>query len=398
MKTSTKVKVASLGATNFIVVLVNTILFPVFPQIKEALNIGMQELSLLHISVSFPSALINPLGGILADRWGRKKVMIPSLILYGFGGLVAGASIFLLEKPFYTILLGRLLQGIGSATPMFLTIALAGDIFQSDERTKAIGYLEAANSLGKLFSPIIGGFISLIAWYAPFFSYIIFTIPVIIAIWLLIDEPEPKRRQVKEELKSLHKLKNPSNILAMCTAFLVIFVTIGTMFWLSNVLEDRLNIGKVLRGFVISLPVMALMATTIFAHSLGKKLGIRLMMIVGLFLIAAAMVGIAFLLNTHLFWLFIALVGIGAGLLLPSLDTVSTALSSGEHRGVFTTIFGSIRCLGSAVAPYVFTILLKISLPATFLPIASVSILLGIAILLLFQEDKILPKNLRPQG
>lgn len=386
MQNDIKAKVLSLSATNFIVVLVNAILFPVFPQIKEALNIGLRELSLLHVFVSLPAAIFNPLGGILADRWGRKKVIIPSLVLYGAGGVVAGSAVFIAEDAFSIMLLGRFMQGIGAATPMFLTVALAGDIFQSSERTKAIGFLETANGLGKLSGPIIGGFIGLIGWYAPFFAYAVFTIPVALAVWKFIEEPAPQPKALKEELYALKKLRNISNILALFTAFLVIFTLIGTMFWLGNMLEGRIAGGKVLRGFIISLPVMALMATAMLFPWINKKSGLRLMMGSGLFCLSSAMIGIAFLSETHLFWFFILLIGIGSGLLLPSIDTISTVISAKEHRGIFATIYGSTRYLGSAVAPYTFTVLLNYNLLITFLPIAAVNMVTGI-IVLFFLSD-----------
>lgn len=169
MKTKTILKVSALGSTNFIIVLVNTILFPVFPLMSENLDISVRQLSWLVLLVSFPAALLSPVGSMLADRWNRKHIIVISLVIYGLGGLIAGLSSIFLAHPFTMILVGRLLQGIGSATPMFLTTALAGDIFQSAERHKIVGLLETANGMGKLLSPMIGAVVGLLAWYAPFF-------------------------------------------------------------------------------------------------------------------------------------------------------------------------------------------------------------------------------------
>ena len=60
MKQETRMKVAALAATSFIMVLVNNALFPVFPQMAKALNINLKSLSLLVAAVSFPAAVLSP--------------------------------------------------------------------------------------------------------------------------------------------------------------------------------------------------------------------------------------------------------------------------------------------------------------------------------------------------
>lgn len=148
----------------------------------------------MFVIVSFTAAFFNPLGGILADRWGRKAIVVPSIFLYGAAGGLAGVALLLLENPFPTVLFFRFLQGIGSATPMYLAVALAGDMFQDQERTRVMGFLEIANGLGKLSSPIIGGVAGLLGWYAPFFVYPIISFPVAFLFWFSIKEP-PQREK-----------------------------------------------------------------------------------------------------------------------------------------------------------------------------------------------------------
>lgn len=209
-----------LGSSTLIMILANTMLFPVFPQMRRALNVGLQEISLLVLVVSLPAAILNPLGGFLADRWGRKIIMVPSILLYGLAGGMAGLAILFMEKPFNMLLLMRLLQGIGSATPMYLAVAMAGDVFQSKERTTVMGFLETANGLGKVFSPIIGGALGALVWFAPFFLYPVVSIPVALGLWLFIKEPPIKEKvNLKSELKTCRELLNFSQGLSLLTGF-----------------------------------------------------------------------------------------------------------------------------------------------------------------------------------
>lgn len=399
MKIKTKLSLATLGTTNFISVLANTILFPIFPTMRKALNLGLTEISLLVLLVSFPSAILNPLGGLLADTWGRKRIIVPSLFIYGLGGLIAGLAIIMIEDPYPVILAGRLLQGIGSATPMYLTTALAGDLFQSKERNKAMGILETSNGLGKLFSPLIGAFVGLIVWYAPFFVYPIVSFPVAILIWVLIKEP-PRNQPInwKNNIETLKLFKNTSKILSLIIAFISIFLLIGTLFWMSDFLDARLDAGKIARGFLLSLPIAALISTTLFSGWLNNKFGPRIIMIAGTILMSVSFLFIPFTAHNVFLWPIVLVLGAGAGLIFPSLDTISSAITSKEHRGLFTTIFGGFRCLGAAIAPSALSLLLKKGLFISFIPLAIASLFIGVISIFLIREADILPEELQTEN
>ncbi len=397
MKNATRLKVAALGSTNFIIVLVNTILFPVFPTMARALDIGLRDLSWIVALVSFPAAVICPLGGILADRWSRKHVITISLGIYGLGGLLSGLAVLFLEEPFPAILAGRLMQGIGSATPMYLTTALAGDIFQSSERHKTVGILEAANGTGKIFSPIIGALAGLLAWYAPFFLYPLLSIPVALSIRLSVNEPGHPPVGWKDQKEAFSLFRNRSRLLTLVAGVATIFILIGLQFWLSNVLEDKLEGGKIMRGIILSVPVLFLMLTTLLSGILGQHLGTRLTIGGGLLLKAASLASIPYLFDTVFIWLAIALVGVGTGMILPAMDTVSTAVAKREYRGILTTTYGASRSLGSALAPYTFAVLMEAGRLAPFLPVALGAAVVGAVVLLLLNNEEILPQELLPE-
>jgi len=59
---------------------------PAFPKIVKELNISAKDVGLLIAVFSFPGILLTPFLGVIADRWGRKRIIIPSLILFGIAG------------------------------------------------------------------------------------------------------------------------------------------------------------------------------------------------------------------------------------------------------------------------------------------------------------------------
>lgn len=389
-------KIALLGSSNYITVLVNTVLFPVFPLIAKALDLTLKDLAVMVGIVSFPSAAINLFSGIIADRLGRKKVIVISLFIYGLGGLIAGVSAILLDGDAYPyILVGRFLQGIGSATPMYLAVALVGDIFDGAQRAKNLGFLETANSLGKVSSPIIGAVVGLISWYAIFFIYPLLAFPIAVATWFYISEPvEEGSVDWESQKKAFALFKNHSRLLSLIAAFLIIFCTIGTGFWLSDYLESTLKINQVIRGIIIATPAITMMLTTLFAGKVFKSINQRLIMSIGLIIMAIGMFAIVLTVKTVLFWFVIGLIGVGAGLAMPVVDTVSTSVKEEAIRGQVATIFGSSRTLGGAFAPMTFSFLLHHGLALTFYSAAAITAVVAICIFIFLNEKEILTEDL----
>lgn len=389
-------KIAILGSSNYITVLVNTVLFPIFPLMAKALDLTLKDLAVMIGIVNFPSAAINLFSGVIADRLGRKKVIIISLFIYGLGGLIAGLSAILLDGDAYPyILVGRFLQGVGSSTPMYLTVALVGDIFDGAQRTKNLGFLETANSMGKVSSPIIGAIVGLISWYAIFFIYPLLAFPIAVATWFYIKEPvEEGTVDWGSQKKAFTLFKNPSRLLSLLAAFLIIFCTIGTGFWLSDYLEATLKINQVVRGIVIATPAITMMLTTLFAGKVFKSINSRLIMSIGIVTMALGMFLIVPTVKTVFFWFVIGLIGVGAGLAMPIVDTVSTSVKEEAIRGQVTTIFGSSRTLGGAFAPMTFSFLLHHGFAITFYSIAAITAISGICIFFFLKEKEILTEDL----
>jgi MFS transporter, ACDE family, multidrug resistance protein len=122
---------------------------PAFPKLSVELNVDPQNLGLLVTVFTFPTVVLGPIVGVLADRFGRKKIIIPALFLFGIAGTACAFS-----RNFNLLLLLRFLQGIGAAPLLSLSITLIGDSYAGDKRTTAIGYNTSITSTGTAVYPI----------------------------------------------------------------------------------------------------------------------------------------------------------------------------------------------------------------------------------------------------
>lgn len=100
----------------------NSMLIPVLPVFEEKIGISSFQSSLIITSYSVSAIFLIPIAGYLSDRYGRKIVILPSLLLTLIGGVIAAYASWKIENPFAWIVVGRILQGVGAsgATPIIL--------------------------------------------------------------------------------------------------------------------------------------------------------------------------------------------------------------------------------------------------------------------------------------
>ncbi len=343
-------------------VLGNSMLIPVLPKMSEALKVSQMQISLVITLFSVPAGLVIPLAGFLSDRYGRKKVIIPSLFLYGLGGLLAGAAaLFLKEKAFPLILGGRIIQGIGAAGTAPIAMAFCGDLWKGKERAKSLGVIEFSNGMGKVASPILGSLLGLIAWWAIFFFFPIVIAVVILGVWFITKEPDAQKepKGVKQYLNSIKKIfKKKSPLLLSCffagsAALLILF---GVLFYLSDYLEKKFAMDGVLKGAALAIPVLFMSTTSYITGALIKKQVsvMKWLVVIGHGLIAASLVTLPIFNNIYAFFAGISFAGIGTGLVLPCLNTLITSSTDKDERGLVTSLYGSVRFLGVAAGPPLF--------------------------------------------
>jgi len=358
LKPAMKLPFAVLSSVPFVMVLSNSMLIPVLPAIQRALDMTPFRVGLVITAFSVAAGLAIPVGGYLSDRVGRKAVMVPGLVLFGLGGGIAGIAPALLPDPYLPILLGRVVQGIGAGGTYQIALALAGDIFQSEERSKAMGLLEAANGLGKVVSPVIGSAAALITWFAPFFVYPLLAWPSALGVALLVPEPGRKKRGgYGSGLMEVLKRKGPSLAASFLAALVVLFLLFGVLSYFSDILETRYGIKGFVKGFVIAIPVLVMAVTSWLSGTVMQKreaAWLRALVVGGLVIMGAAVIGVYLLRDVVLLTGATAVMGLGNGLILPALNTFITSAAGSSGRGAVTALYGTVRFLGAATGPPVF--------------------------------------------
>jgi ACDE family multidrug resistance protein len=363
-----------------VMVLGNSMLVPVLPTMKSKLDLSQFQVSLMITMFSLAAGIIIPLVGYLSDRFGRKRIIVPSLILYGVGGIVSGLAAWLMKDSYMMILIGRMIQGIGAAGTAPIAMALIGDLYSGAQESKVLGIIESSNGMGKILSPIIGSVIALITWYAVFFTFPVLCFAVAVYIWFGVKEKKKMEAKPLSQylgaVKQIFKNKGRWLIPAFFVGSTGLFILFGVLFYLSDVLEETFKIDGILKGCILAIPLLGMVVT---AYITGAKIKqnkplIRKVMVTGLVILTVAMFAVAFFKQIYLMIGLLTLGSIGIGLLLPCLNTLITGAVEKAERGMITSLYGSVRFLGVAFGPPLFSWLMKISHKTVFFSMTGLSL------------------------
>lgn len=383
-------------------VLGNSMLIPVLPKMKQALEISQFQVSLVITLFSLSAGLVIPFSGYLSDRLKRKPIIIVSLLIYALGGLMAGfAAAFSHKAAYFLIMLGRVIQGVGAAGTAPLAMALVGDIYGKRERSKILGMLEASNGMGKVASPLLGSLVGLIAWWAVFFLFPILCLPIALGLWLAVKEPTQKREakpfaQYKAALKKIFQEKGALLLASFLAGGTVLFTLFGLLFYLSDYLEVKYGMEGVLKGLIIAIPVLAMASTSYLVgiFTADKQDLYKILIVGGLGLLALSAAFLSFFYqNIYLLVGLLIPAGIGTGMVLTSLNTLITSSCGTEERGMITSLYGSVRFFGVAGGPPLFGIMMERTLFWTFMLPALWVVGVGAVNLIYLQKKLILSRK-----
>ncbi|QYR19353.1 MFS transporter [Paenibacillus sp. sptzw28] len=399
-----RASIAALASVPLMMTLGNSMLIPILPELSKELRVNSFQVSLIITVYSVVAIILIPLAGYLSDRIGRKKVIIPALILVAIGGLVSALASSLGSGSYLFVLVGRFLQGAGAAGAAPIVFPLTGDLFKEEDEVSAVlGLVETSNTFGKVLSPVLGSLIALIAWDMPFYAIPVFSLMSLLLILYFIRIPKQRGQKNDKQPKPVPFQQFRANILTilkregkwLSAVFISggagMFAIFAILFYLSESLEQRYDFKGVAKGGLLAIPLSAL---CLASYLTGKCIGERKVLMK--WLSVSGMAGLTLvlflcgMLTPSGLAVLLSLIGIGAagiGVLLPCMDALITEGIPKEERGTVTSLYSSMRFLGVAVGPPAASLLIGKGIGPLFYTVSAVSALTVILILLMIKPD-----------
>jgi MFS transporter, ACDE family, multidrug resistance protein len=321
---------------------------PAFPSIVKHFNLTATQVTLLITVFTFPGILLSPIVGILADRIGRKIILLPSLFLFG----IAGAGCFFTDD--WKVLLGlRLFQGIGAASLGSLNVTLIGDLFSGEKRVEIMGYNASVLSSGTAMYPFIGGTLAMAGWQFPFILPVL-AIPTALLVIFWLKNPEPKKEQnLKEYLFRSWKIINQKTVWGLFIINILLFVVLYGAFlsYFPQLMEERthaspFHIGLFIGGFSIITAITSSQIKRIH-RIISPKTQLTVSFI--LYIISMLVLSVA---NSRWQLIFpLVTFGMAHGMLIPGIQTLLVGFAPLSERAGFMSINGMVLRIGQTIGP-----------------------------------------------
>ncbi|MCF8232906.1 MAG: MFS transporter [Bacteroidales bacterium] len=336
-----------LSVTLLSVVGVATII-PAFPEMSEELNTSREKIGLLITVFTLPGATLAPLIGVAADRWGRKKVLIPALILFGITG-----TLCFFAREFEVILALRFFQGLGAACLGIINTTLIGDIFSGDQKARAMGYNSGALSVAAALFPAIGGLLATINWYYPFLIPAL-ALVVAVLVYFYLDNPEPEEKpQLRDYFQNIIKsifTKEAITLFLLCfTTFILLFGVIMT--YLPIFLKDQFGLKSSEIGFLLSFLAVSTGIVASQLDRISRLLPMKFLIIFGFFTYLVGFLAIPYTDNIYSMLILLLIIGIGQGINVPTIFNILTSIAPLDHRGAFMSVNSMTIRAGQTVGP-----------------------------------------------
>lgn len=321
---------------------------PALPAIVRDLGISKLDVAWLITAFSLPGMLLAPFVGVFADRFGRKRILVPAIFLFAIAGTACAFT-----RDFNILLIFRVFQGIGAAAMGSINVTLIGDLYSGRRRVEAMGLNASVLSLGAAGYPLIGGALAALAWYYPFYLSLI-AIPIGIIVLTKLNNPEPDSR---EDFKSylvgawgyLRNMKVAALFAAGVITFIIVFGAYLTYF--AIYMDDAFNVSGFTIGVFMSVSALA---AAVVASQLGRitrRVSEGMLIKVSFAIFGLSLILIPLMPSLWLLLIPVLLLGIAQGINLPSILSMAAGLAPTEYRAAFMSINSSMIRLGQTVGP-----------------------------------------------
>lgn len=376
-------------AASTLTVMAGSILSPVIPQIRDAVDVSGSLAGLVVTTHAVFIVVVSPVAGALVDRFGPRRPFIWGLLLYAAGG---SAGLFV--SSFVPLLASRAVLGVGVAFVYTGVTVLLYDLYQGRRMDRALGLRGSATTFGAAVWPLVGGALGTLTWHAPFGVYLV-AFPI--GLLAVVTVPETGQRATEGGADADNGLADVAGVLRRRPTLLMVYL----LYLVANVLLYGLVVfyPQALAGIGVTSPLvislyMAANGTAggvsgIFYDRLKRRAG-RHAVVLGIFAAWTAALTLAVFTHTPATSVVPpVLFGLGMGLITPSVIGWVEALAPPAHQGSLSSYLASAGYLGQFVSPVFFGLVAATGDPrnvfATGAGVAALALLaVGVA---LFRRD-----------
>jgi DHA1 family tetracycline resistance protein-like MFS transporter len=346
------------------------IVIPVLPFYAEGtvFNATPRTVGFLFASYSIMQLIAAPILGRLSDKYGRRPVLLISIIGTGIGFLILGFATTL-----WMLFVGRILDGITGGN-ISTAQAYIADITTKEDRAKGMGLIGAAFGLGFIFGPAIGGVLSRWGIHVPFLFAAALCFANAVLLYFTLPETVTRDHPARNLAASgrgltqlINSLKNPklAYVITIYFLFIVAFSIMTTTFSLYTMF--RFGYDAQHNGYLFAyVGVISVIVQGGLIGKLVKRFGELPLVLVGALCFAASLFAVPFVGPTAggLLGLLIGggIFALGNSLATPALNSLASKSAGPAEQGTVLGVMQSAASLARAVGPSLAALLIHSSM------------------------------------
>ena len=324
------------------------IIIPLLPFYARTFGASPIAIGLLFASFSLAQLLASPLLGDLSDRWGRRPVLILSLI-----GTAVSFAMLAVAQSLAMLFAARIVDGLSGGN---ITTARAyiADITTEENRAKAYGILGAGFGLGFIVGPALGAVLSQVSYTAPIWAAAIITLVATVLAWWWLPETVHRAHAGSgpfwRALGQLGDRPGLRQLLAIDFIYWMSFAVYQTTFALFG--ARRFGFDATHTGYLFS--AFGAVGVVVQGGLVGpvvRRLGNRRTLVIGLIFTALGWGGSALTYSVLVFVLMLVPAAIGIGLCNATLIALVSNAADRREQGRIQGAAGALESLGRTLGP-----------------------------------------------
>jgi len=339
------------------------IILPVFARRLMEFGAGVQTLGWMTMSFALAQFIAAPFMGSLADRIGRRPLIIVSLIAY-----IAANIGFLLAPSTTAFIVIRTFEGALTAGLFPSAMGVVADISPEDERGRWSGILMGAYGAGFIFGPVIGGFLYDGWGYAmPFILSAFMAVLALLAAITVVPETRSDEIRRRDRLYQLREAQLdgykkgslwdslPKPLIVFGTLLSLDFMIVFSFAFVEPQMifyfYEQLGWSTIQFGVIVGAYGGSLVISQLLFGQLSDRFARTPVIIVGMLLYATFYVALAIISSYPLMILAAITSGIGEALVMPALSAYYLDITSEQHRSRVLGIKEASAALGGVLGP-----------------------------------------------
>ncbi|MEA3337386.1 MAG: MFS transporter [Chloroflexota bacterium] len=372
------------------------IIMPVFARRLGELGAGVEALGLMTMSFALAQLVAAPFMGALADRIGRRPLILLSLATFALANVG-----FLLADSIQMFVAIRAAEGALSAGLFPAAMGFVADVSPKRDRARWVGVIMGSYAAGFFLGPIVGGLLyDSLGFAAPFLASAIMATLAFIVAFMIVPETRTAEVRKREQLQKrrfqerhpgkkeslLESLPRPLRVFAALLAidFVMIFAFAFVEPEMIFYVYDDLGWTTVQFGVVVAVYGLTTVLGQGFLGRLSDQYGRRPMIVFGTLLNAGFYAGLALVTSFPIFLLVAVIAGLGESLVMPALSAFILDITNDRHRSRVMGIKESAAALGGVAGPLLVVAISDYSTPTQVFTVAFVLMLVTAAIALIF--------------